>query len=503
MRGHLKTIGVLVAGSLVGFGFATCGTSNGTGDAARVGSDVASALSRAVLPSPAFAKTRGGGDVSIADIAEKTVASVVNIKSEKVIRHAGGQRLSPFFSDPFFRHFFGDRFGGPQVPHEQRQKSLGSGVIVSEEGIVLTNNHVVEKADKIQVTLADEREFEAEILGTDPKSDVAVLQLMGEIKDLKVAEFGDSTRIRLGDVVLAIGNPFGVGQTVTMGIISAKGRADVGIVDYEDFIQTDAAINPGNSGGALINTEGKLIGINTAIISRSGGYQGIGFAIPSNMAKSIMDSLVKHGKVVRGWLGVAIQDVDKNLAEAMELKNTKGVLISDVTEESPAEKAGLERGDVVLKVNNEVVDSTGKLRNLISIAGPDKDVTLEILRDGDTKEIEVTLTQMPADLGGIAEIDPDEGVLGGLKLGAANPVNKDKFKLPEQLDKGVVVLEVERGTPAQRAGFRPGDAILELNRKSVKSVAEFTKMYKKAKGRILLLVHRRGSTMYLVLSKNG
>jgi serine protease Do len=288
-----------------------------------------------------------------------------------------------------------------------------------------------------------------------------------------------------------------------MGIISAKGRADVGIVDYEDFIQTDAAINPGNSGGALINTEGKLVGINTAIISKSGGYQGIGFAIPSNMAKAIMDSLVKHGKVVRGWLGVAIQDVDQNLAEAMGLENTKGVLISDVTEDSPAQKAGLKRGDVVLKVDGEAVDSTGKLRNLISIAGPDKEVKLEILRDGDKEEIEVTLTQMPADLGGIAEIDADEGVLGGLKLGAVNPVNKDKFKLPEKLEKGVVVLEVENGSPAQRAGFRPGDVILELNRKPVKSVNEFTKMYKKAKGRILLLVHRRGSTMFLVLSKNG
>jgi serine protease Do len=502
MKTAFRTIGLLLVGSMFGFGFSTCGTSNGTGDATVAG-DVGSTLVKAVLPSPAFAKVDGRGDISIADIAEKTVASVVNIASEKVIRNEGGPQLSPFFSDPFFRRFFGAPFEGPQIPHERRQKSLGSGVIVSGEGIVLTNNHVVEKADKIQVTLADEREFEAKIVGTDPKSDVAVLQLLGEIKDLEIAEFGDSSRLRLGDVVLAIGNPFGVGQTVTMGIISAKGRANVGIVDYEDFIQTDAAINPGNSGGALINTEGRLVGINTAIISRSGGYQGVGFAIPSNMAKTIMESLIKHGKVVRGWLGVAIQDVDQDLAEAMNLKNTKGVLISDVTGDSPAQRAGLNRGDVVLKVDGEVVDSTGKLRNLISIAGPDNKVKLEILRDGETKEVEVTLAQMPANLGGVAEIEPDEGVLGGLKLGAVNPVNKDKFELPEKLNKGVVVLEVDRGSPAARAGFRPGDVILELNRKPIKSVNEFTQMYKKAKGRILLLVHRRGSTMFLVLSKNG
>ncbi|MBN1959915.1 MAG: DegQ family serine endoprotease [Deltaproteobacteria bacterium] len=502
MKTTIYAAALVVIGAIFGFGFSTCGTVNSENSQAKNNNTSVTAIAQAMSPSSAFAKIPGN-EASIADIAEKTVASVVNISSEKVIRNNQGQQFSPFFSDPFFRHFFGQPFNGPQIPQEQRQKSLGSGVIATTDGIVLTNNHVVEQADKIQIGLADGRNFDAEIVGTDPKSDVAVLRLKGELNDLKPAKIGDSAKLRLGDIVLAIGNPFGVGQTVTMGIISAKGRADVGIIDYEDFIQTDAAINPGNSGGALINMQGELIGINTAILSRSGGYQGIGFAIPSNMVKVIMESLIKHGKVVRGWLGVAIQDIDENLAEAMKLKVHSGVLISDVTEKSPARAAGVKRGDVVLKVDGETVDSTGKLRNLISIRGPDKNVKLEILRDSKKIELMVKLAQMPADLGGIAEIDQNEGVLGGLKLGAINDHNKDKYKLPEKLDHGVVVIDVDPNSSAASAGFRPGDVILEINRKEIKSVKEFSNMYKKAKNRILLLVHRRGSTMYLVLSKNG
>src|SRR5690606_1611713 len=251
-----------------------------------------------VLPSPALAQAQADG-VSIADVVQKALPAVVNVSSSRVRQ----QRMP-------FHWFFGPGPGGPQ---ERREQGQGSGVIVSVSGVVLTNNHVVEKADEITVTTSDGREFEAKVLGTDPKSDLAVLQLQGDVSGLTAITFGDSSQLRLGDVVLAIGNPFGIGQTVTMGIVSAKGRADLGIVDYEDFIQTDAAINPGNSGGALINMRGELVGINTAILSRSGGYQGVGFAIPSNMAAPIMQSLQTTGRVVRGWLGVAIQEVDQEL----------------------------------------------------------------------------------------------------------------------------------------------------------------------------------------------
>ena len=260
----------------------------------------------------------------IADIAESRISGVVNISSTKVTHTKTGQYFNPFFNDPFFREFFGHRFYG--IPEERREKSLGSGVIVSEDGLVLTNNHVVENAAEILVTLSDKRELEAEIVGTDPKSDVAIIRLKGNTKDLTPVPIGNSGELRLGDIVLAIGNPFGLDHTVTMGIVSAKGRANVGITDYEDFIQTDAAINPGNSGGALINMKGELVGINTAIVSKSGGYQGIGFAIPSNMAKAVMESLVKYGKVVRGWLGVSTQDLDQDL-DRVRIVDLDGVVV--------------------------------------------------------------------------------------------------------------------------------------------------------------------------------
>jgi serine protease Do len=387
------------------------------------------------------------------------------------------------------------------VPRQRRERSLGSGVIVGKDGTLLTNNHVVEHAEKIKVTLADKREFEAKVIGTDPKSDLAVLRLKGEIKDIKPISFGDSSRLRLGDVVIAIGNPFGVGQTVTMGIVSAKGRANVGIVDYEDFIQTDAAINPGNSGGALINMAGELVGINTAILSRSGGYQGIGFAIPANMARPIMESLTKHGKVIRGWLGVAIQDLNKDLAKALGLDTTKGVLIADVTDGSPAAKAGLERGDVVVKVRGEAVDSTGRLRNLVATAGKGAKVKVEVFRKGQRKTFEVELGEMPATAGGVAKIDKREGALGGLTVAGLSPALRDKFSIPKRLTHGVVVQNVAQGSPAASAGLHPGDVILELNREAIKSVEQFARLQRSAKGKVLLLIFRNGSTLYLLLSK--
>jgi serine protease Do len=493
----MRPVGIALLAIFIFFGARGCSTRT---HEIKQGSSLSAST---VLPHPAFAYAAESGDksVSIADVAARSLPAVVNISSTKVIRRQA-QRLSPFFNDPFFRHFFGGRmspFG--RIPRESRQKSLGSGVIVGKDGIVLTNNHVVEHADEIKVTLQDKREVKAKVVGTDPKSDLAVLKLDGDFKDLRSLAFGDSNRLRLGDVVIAIGNPFGVGRTVTMGIVSAKGRADVGIVDYEDFIQTDAAINPGNSGGALINMAGELVGINTAILSRSGGYQGIGFAIPSNMARPIMESLVKHGKVIRGWLGVSIQNLKPEMARALGTKIQTGVLISDVTAGSPADKAGLKRGDVALKLNGEELDSTGRLRNLVASAGAGAGVSLEVMRGDRRLTLTVKLGEMPATAGGVARLDRGEGVLGGLTVTGLNEASRDKYDVPQRIGNGVVVQEVDRDSAAASAGIQPGDVILELNRQAVTSVEQFKSLYQAATGRLLVLVYREGSTMYLLLSK--
>ena len=414
---------------------------------------------------------------------------VVNVRSTKVVR-----RRHPMFGHPFFDFRRG-------LPRERRARSLGSGVIVTADGVVLTNHHVVKQAAEIVVTLADDREYPAEVVGSDPKSDVAVLRIKGAPSGVQPLKLGDSSKLRLGEVVLAIGNPFGVGQTVTMGIVSAKGRANMGIVDYEDFIQTDAAINPGNSGGALIDMSGKLIGINTAILSRTGGYQGIGFAIPSNMARPIMNSLVKHGKVVRGWLGVTIQDLKPDLAKALGLAHTKGVLIADVRKGSPAAEAGLERGDVVLAFNGKRVNSTAKLRNFTAAAGKGAKVKLKLLRKGERLTVDVKLGEMPSTVGHTAKLDRSAGTLGGLTVRTLDRATRAKYHVPARVGPGVVVTAVKRRAPAARAGLRPGDVILEVDRRPVRSAAQFTSRYRRATGKMLLLVFRHGSTMYLLLSK--
>jgi serine protease Do len=452
-----------------------------------------------ILPHPALSVNQSG--VSISDVAERALPSVVNIALTKVSRTRAPR--SPFFDDPMFRHFFGPPGGGE--PRERREQGLGSGVIVSRDGIVLTNNHVVEGADEIKVTTSDRREFEATVVGSDPKSDLAVIKLKGDVSSLSPVEIGDSSQLRLGDVVLAIGNPFGVGQTVTMGIVSAKGRADVGIVDYEDFIQTDAAINPGNSGGALINMEGKLVGINTAILSRTGGYMGIGFAIPSNMARPIMESLQKHGRVVRGWLGVGIQDIDQELARALNLPSRNGVLISEVSAGSPAARAGVQRGDVVLKVDGRGVDSAGQLRNAIAAAGAQKKVRLDILRDGKPLALDVGLGEMPQEVAGgdapASGNQPAARSLDGLTLENLNDLNRKRFQIPSDVGAGVVVLDVARGSAAARAGLRPGDVLLEVNKQRIEGVEKFKDVYGRSKGATLLVVSRQGRTIYMVVRR--
>lgn len=445
-----------------------------------------------VLGHPAL--TQVGGTVSIADVAERVLPSVVTV-STTVVQH---QQPSMF---PFF---------GGAGPSERQASGIGSGVIVSADGYILTNNHVVAEAREIKVTVSDKREFDATVVGTDPKSDLAVIKIKGAPSGLRPAEFGDSSKLRLGDVVLAIGNPLGVGQTVTMGIVSAKGRADLGIAAYEDFIQTDAAINPGNSGGALIDTEGKLVGINTAILSRSGGYQGIGLAIPSSMAQPIMETLKQSGKVSRGFLGVGIQDVDRDLATALKLSGPNGVLLTEVRGGGPAGKAGLSRGDVVVKVDGKAVTSTGQFRNLIASSGAKKKVTLEVMRDGKPQSFGVELGDLPddaaaeaaaPDASGSTQHATSGGALDGVTFEELTPEVRRTLGLSPAAVGGVVISDLSPQSAAAKAGLRPGDVVLELNRNAVDSLAKFKAHYAKAAGDVLLLVQRHGATIFMVVRK--
>ena len=331
---------------------------------------------------------------ALREAAQRAIPAVVNVSSLKVYRTPQGLPPSPLWQDPFFREFFGEdffRFFG--VPRERVERSLGSGVIVSPDGYILTNYHVIAQASEVVVGLRDKREFQAQVVGVDPPTDLALLKIQAE--GLPHLEFGDSDRAQVGDIVLAIGNPFGIGQTVTMGIISAKGRSNMGLVDYEDFIQTDAAINPGNSGGALVNLSGELIGINTAIVSRTGGYQGIGFAIPSNIARWVMEELVRHGRLIRGWLGVTVQELTPELARHFGLSEPRGALVVEVYPGSPAKEAGLQKGDIVLKYGGREIGEAWELRNLVATTPVGKVVPLVILRRGQKRELRVKIVEPP------------------------------------------------------------------------------------------------------------
>ncbi|HEU0006056.1 MAG TPA: DegQ family serine endoprotease [Terriglobia bacterium] len=432
-----------------------------------------------------------------APVVKSAVPAVVNISSSRIDRSPDRGSSSPFFSDPFFRDFFGDQFGHFfDIPRERRAQSLGSGVIISPEGYVLTNDHVVNGATDIKIYLSDKREFKARIVGRDPKTDLAVLKL--EQKNLPVLTFGDSSKVEVGDFALAIGNPFGIGQTVTMGIVGATGRGGFGIEDYEDFIQTDAAINPGNSGGALINVRGELIGINTAIITRSGGNQGIGFAVPINMARSVMEQILKKGKVIRGWLGITIQDVTPTLAKSFGLGEAKGALVGDVTPDGPAARSGLTTGDVILEVNGENVPDSRSLRLKIGQLVPGTKVQLKLWRDGKEREVSVVLGEMPAE-----EQRRPEGersrALEGIEVDELTPQVAQRLGVP-RTTRGVVVVEVSLGSPAAEAGLRRGDIIQEVNRRPVASVAEFERAVRQSGNEsVLVLVNRSGSTLFLVI----
>ena len=410
------------------------------------------------------------------------------------------------FNDPFWRHFFGDQFGR-QMPNRQlntpRERGLGSGVIVTRDGYILTNNHVVDNADEVKVTLQDSREFTAKVVGRDPKSDVAVIKI--DAQDLPVVPMADSDKVEVGDVVLAIGNPFGVGQTVTTGIVSAMGRGNLGIEDYEDFIQTDAAINPGNSGGALVDIEGRFIGINTAIFSRTGGNQGIGFAIPSDLARNVMDSLIKYGHITRGYLGVMIQDVTPALAKEFKLKEPTGALVGDVVPKGPADKAGFKEGDVVLEYNGKKVVDSRRLRLSVGETKPGTTVPVKILRDGTSKTLEVTVQQPPGSEQLAEKSGPDSkdnGTLNGVTVGDLDQQSRQDLKVPDNV-KGVVITEVQPDSPAAEAGLKPGDVIQEINRHVVKTADEAVRLTENPKDKITLLrIWSNGGSHFVVVDES-
>jgi serine protease Do len=427
-----------------------------------------------------------------APVLKNVLPSVVNISSSKVVkaRQMGGQGQM----DPFFRQFFGD--DGPfQAPKEQREKSLGSGVIVSPEGYILTNNHVVDGATEVKVTLADKREFDAKIIGTDPKTDVAVLKI--DASNLHPITLGDSSKVQVGDTALAIGDPFGVGQTVTSGIISATGRGNLGIEDYEDFLQTDAPINPGNSGGALINDRGELVGINTAILTHSEGSEGIGFAVPVNLARQVMNEILQNGKVVRAYMGILPQDMTTDMAKAFGEKQARGVVVGDVTADSPAQHAGLRRGDILLEVNGKPVASANQLRMSISMMEPGTDVQLKVLRDGSERDVNVKLAEMPTETA-MAGPNGDDSTkaLDGVQVRNLSPETADQLGLPSST-KGVVVTDVDPSSKVADSGLRKGDVIQEVNHQVVKNVSEFQSALKKGGSDTLLLVNRAGRTFFI------
>jgi serine protease Do len=441
---------------------------------------------------------------ALSEVAAVSTPSVVNISTTRVIK-SRDEAPFDFFDDPFFRRFFGDQFPHQDVPKEHKEQSLGSGVIVSEDGYIVTNNHVIEKAQEIKVLLGDKRDFKAKLIGADPKTDIAVIKI--EAKGLPALSWGDANKMKVGEIVFAIGNPFGLNQTVTMGVISAVGRANVGIADYEDFIQTDAAINPGNSGGALLNARGELVGINTAIISRTGGYQGIGFAVPSSMARQVMDSLVKYNKVVRGWLGVSIQEVTSDLAEEFGVRNLKGALVSRVMKGSPADKAGIRQGDVILQFNGKDIEDTGHLRNMVSQTPITSKVKIRLLRQKKEIEVEVVVSELPKKLAD-ASSSPDEesekleesSALAGLVVRELTPELAGHFGLDES-DKGVVIVKTDPDSKAYEAGIRPGDIILQINQKNIPTLESYKKAAGalRSKDRILLLVRRKGEDLFVTL----
>jgi serine protease Do len=429
-------------------------------------------------------------------VLKPALPAVVNISSSKMVK-PGQNQMSPMFNDPFFRQFFGDQFG-QMKPRTEREQSLGSGVIVSPDGTILTNNHVIDGASDIKVFLSDKREFKAKLIGTDPKTDIAVLKI--DATNLPTLPLGDSNQLQVGDLIFAIGDPFGVGETATMGIVSATGRGNLGIENYEDFIQTDAAINPGNSGGAMIDIHGNLVGINTAILSHgAGGNEGVGFAIPVSMVKPVMDQIMTHGKVVRGYLGVHIQDVTPELATAFGLKQGGGVLIGDVSPDTPAARAGLKKGDVILQINGQPIDARNQLQVQIAQMAPGTPVKLQIWRNGATQNVSLNLGELPETAEKEGPGETSGGALEGVEVQNLTPDISQELNLAPGTH-GVVVTSVDQASPAAAAGLSRGDVIQEVNHKPISNTGEFQQALSGAdKQPVLLLVNHGGASGFVVV----
>jgi len=476
-----------------------------TGNSSKVERDDAQPATVKLVVDDSPVSRDGKFGISFAPVVKKVAPSVVKVTTSTKVKQTSMQDF-PGFDNPMLRRFFGEEFE-QRAPRRQqnmpRQHGVGSGVIVTKDGYILTNNHVVDEADEVKVAMQDGREFTGKVIGKDPKTDIAVLKI--DAKDLPFLQMADSDKIEVGDIVLAVGNPFGIGQTVTMGMVSATGRATLGL-DYEDFIQTDAAINPGNSGGALVDAEGRLIGINTAILSRSGGNQGIGFAIPTNLSRDIMESLVKDGHVTRGYLGVMIQDVTPGLAKEFNLKDRQGALIGDVVPKGPAEKAGLKSGDVVLEFNGKAVRDSRQFKLQVARVKPGESVPVKVLRNGSTKSIDVTINELPgseklakADTGN----DNESEALKGVAVSDLNARTRQELKIPSNVQ-GAVVTDIDESSVAREAGLKPGDVILEINRQPVKNAEDAVRLTERPKDKTTLLrVWSNGGSRYVVVDESN
>jgi serine protease Do len=439
---------------------------------------------------------------SFSDVAKAVSPAVVNISTEKVIQSGGRQSFrhfqSPFGKDDPFHDFF-ERFFGDRPQREFKQRSLGSGFIVDKEGYIVTNNHVVENADKIKIKLDNGKEFQAEVVGRDPKTDIALVKAK-KLKDVDVVPLGDSDVLEIGEWVVAIGSPFGLEHTVTAGIVSAKGRV-IGSGPYDDFIQTDASINPGNSGGPLVNMRGEVVGINTAIVSRGGGNVGIGFAIPINMARNIIEQLKTSGSVTRGWLGVSIQDLTPELSEYYGLKEAKGALVGEVFEGDPADKAGIKAKDVIVEVDGNPIEDSRDLSRIIASIPVGEKVDVKVLRDGKKRTFRIKIAKRTDDKEMAAKKGATEGTALGMTVSPLTPQLARQFGLPQ--GEGVVVVSVDPEGPAAEAEVREGDLILEINHKTVKTLKDYEKYTGKVKKgeTASLLVRRRGGFIALNITK--